>query len=62
MKETLMLKRLLLLISMLLFNLHALAGQIGEVVPTAKDDTTAVAQLKSQPAKHALLYFGDHAN
>ncbi len=57
-----MLKRLLLLISMLLFNLHALAGQIGEVVPTAKDDTTAVAQLKSQPAKHALLYFGDHAN
>lgn len=47
---------------MLIFSLHALAGQIGEVVPLAKDDITAVAQLKGQPAKYALLYFGDHAN
>lgn len=55
-------KSLLLACAMLLFNLHAIAGQIGEVVPTAKDDIAAVAQLKSQPAKHVLLYFGDHAN
>jgi len=32
------------------------------VVPLAKDDIAAVAQLRAMPERHALLYFGDHAN
>ena len=32
------------------------------IMPLAADDVAAVAQLKTTPAKHVLVYFGDHAN
>ncbi|BAO28027.1 hypothetical protein [Sulfuritalea hydrogenivorans] len=38
------------------------ADHLDGVVPLAKDDFAAVAQIKSTPARHVLLYFGDHLN
>ena len=32
------------------------------ILPLAADDITAIKQLKATPAKHVLVYFGDHAN
>ena len=32
------------------------------ILPLAADDITAIKQLKASPAKHVLVYFGDHAN
>lgn len=32
------------------------------VMPLAKDDLAALAQVAKQPDRHVLLYFGDHAN
>ena len=63
-------KRLLALLT-LLFSLLALATQslpafaadrLESVVPLAKDDLAAVAQIKAKPGHHVLLYFGDHLN
>ncbi len=38
------------------------ADHLAGVVPLAKDDIAAVAQIKSPPARHVMLYFGDHLN
>ena len=38
------------------------ADRLDGVVPLAKDDLAAVAQIKSKPGHHVLLYFGDHLN
>ena len=51
----------LLLMSAGLAALPALA-HLNDIMPLASDDTTAVRQLKAMPGKHALVYFGDHAN
>lgn len=44
------------------FSLPAAADHLDGVVPLAKDDIAAVAQVKSTPARHVMLYFGDHLN
>ena len=38
------------------------ADHLDGVVPLARDDIAAVAQVKSMPERHVLLYFGDHLN
>ena len=43
-------------------SLPAAADHLAGVLPLAKDDVVAVAMLKSKPDRHAMLYFGDHAN
>ncbi len=43
-------------------SLPAAADHLAGVLPLAKDDITAVAMLKAKPERHAMLYFGDHAN
>lgn len=57
-------RRLLYLCSFLLaaFSLPAAADRLDGVVPLAKDDFAAVAQIKATPERHVLLYFGDHLN
>ena len=40
----------------------AAADHLDGVVPLAKDDIAAVAQIKATPERHVLLYFGDHLN
>lgn len=55
-------RSLLSLICCILFSLPAAAGQLQDILPLAKDDTAALAQLRTTPEKHALLYFGDHVN
>jgi hypothetical protein len=32
------------------------------VLPLAQDDRAAVAQIQATPERHAMIYFGDHAN
>jgi len=56
--------RLLSLISLVAaFSLPAAAADhLDGVVPLAKDDVAAVAQIKATPERHVLLYFGDHLN
>ncbi len=57
-------KRLLfLLLTWLAFALPALAADpLDGVVPLVKDDLAAVAQAKTQPDRHVLLFFGDQLN
>ena len=58
-------RRLFYLFSFLLaaaFSLPAAADRLDRVVPLAKDDFAAVAQIKTTPERHVLLYFGDHLN
>ncbi len=58
-------KRLLSLFAFVLaalFSLPAAADRLDGVVPLAKDDIAAVAQVKSMPERHVMLYFGDHLN
>ncbi|MDP1527177.1 MAG: hypothetical protein Q8M20_15325 [Rhodocyclaceae bacterium] len=55
-------KSLLSMICCILFSLPAAAGQLEGILPLAKDDVTAVAQVRATPEKHVLLYFGDHVN
>lgn len=58
-----------------LFSLLAMAGvlafglaaapalaHLDGILPLAADDTAALALTRATPAKHVLLYFGDHAN
>ncbi len=40
----------------------AAADHLDGVVPLAKDDIAAVAQIKATPERHVMLYFGDHLN
>jgi hypothetical protein len=40
----------------------AMADHLDGIVPLAKDDIAAVSQAKAAPDRHAMLYFGDHAN
>jgi hypothetical protein len=44
------------------FSLPAAADHLDGVVPLARDDLAAVAQVKTQPNRHVMLYFGDHLN
>jgi len=60
--EELSVKYLLSAFSLLLFSLSALAGQIADIVPIAKDDIEAMTKLRATPERHVLLYFGDHLN
>jgi hypothetical protein len=57
-------KRLLYLFAFVLaaFSLPAAADPLDGVVPLAKDDFAAVAQIKSTPERHVLLFFGDQLN
>ncbi|MDO8787389.1 MAG: hypothetical protein Q7J42_04890 [Sulfuritalea sp.] len=58
-------RRLLFLFAFVLagaFSLPAAADHLDDVVPLARDDIAAVAQIKSTPERHVLLYFGDHLN
>jgi hypothetical protein len=58
-------RRLLALFAFFLaaaFNLPAAADPLDGVVPLAKDDFAAVAQIKATPERHALLFFGDQLN
>lgn len=60
-------KRLLYLFALVLaaaFSLPAAAAadHLDGVVPLVKDDIAAVAQVKSTPERHVMLYFGDHMN
>lgn len=58
-------RRLFCLFSFLLaaaFSLPAAADRLEGVVPLAKDDFAAIAQIKATPERHVLLYFGDHLN
>jgi len=43
-------------------SLPAAADHLDGVVPLAKDDIAAVAQLRATPERHAMLYFGDQLN
>jgi hypothetical protein len=53
----------LFMFALAVLSLPALATDpLDGIVPLAKDDITAVAQLKSMPERHAMLFFGDHAN
>jgi hypothetical protein len=40
----------------------AATDHLDGVVPLAKDDIAAVAQIKATPERHVMLYFGDHLN
>ncbi len=59
-------RRLLSLFALVLaatFSLPAAAtDHLDGVVPLAKDDVAAVAQIKATPERHVMLYFGDHLN
>ena len=60
-------RRLLSLFAFVLaatFGLPATAAgdHLDGVVPLAKDDIAAVAQIKATPERHVMLYFGDHLN
>ena len=44
------------------FSLPAAADHLDGVVPLAKDDIAAVAQIKAARERHVMLYFGDHLN
>jgi hypothetical protein len=59
-------RRLLSLLALVLaatFSLPAAAADhLDGVVPLAKDDIAAVAQIKATPERHVMLYFGDHLN
>lgn len=58
-------RRLRYLLAMILaaaFSLPALADHLDGVVPLAKDDIAAVAQVKATPERHVMLYFGDNMN
>lgn len=44
------------------FSLPAAADHLDGVVPLARDDIAAMAQIQSTPERHVLLYFGDHLN
>jgi hypothetical protein len=58
-------KRLLSLLAFLCaatFSLPVAADHLDGVVPLVRDDIAAVAQVKSTPARHVMLYFGDHLN
>ena len=58
-------RRLLSLIAFVLaaaFSLPAAADPLDGVVPLAKDDFAAVAQIKPTPERHVLLFFGDQLN
>ena len=44
------------------FSLPAAADHLDGVVPLVDDDIAAVAQVKSMPGRHVMLYFGDHLN
>ena len=60
-------RRLLSLFALVLaatFSLPAAAvtDHLDGVVPLAKDDIAAVAQIKATPERHVMLYFGDHLN
>jgi hypothetical protein len=43
-------------------SLPAAADHLDGVLPLLKDDIAATAQLKTQPERHVMLYFGDNAN
>jgi hypothetical protein len=61
-KETPM-KHLLSVLAFVLvtaFSLPAAADHLDGVVPLTTDDIAAVAQVKSAPDRHVMLYFGDH--
>lgn len=52
-----------LILLLTLFSLSARAADhLDGVLPLAKDDLAAVAQAKTAPGKHVLLYFGDQSN
>ena len=58
-------RRLLALFALVLaaaFSLPAAADPLDGVVPLAKDDFAAVAQIKATPERHVLLFFGDQLN
>lgn len=58
-------RRLLALFALVLaaaFSLPAAADPLDGVVPLAKDDFAAVAQIKGTPERHVLLFFGDQLN
>jgi hypothetical protein len=55
-------KRLLQALALAALALPALAGHLDGVLPLAADDKAAVAQVAGTPGRHALLFFGDHAN
>ena len=58
-------RRLLALFALVLaaaFSLPAAADPLDGVVPLAKDDFAAVAQIKAAPERHVLLFFGDQLN
>lgn len=38
------------------------ADPLEGVMPLAKDDSAALAQIKATPQRHVLLYFGDNLN
>jgi putative cell wall-binding protein len=40
----------------------AAAEHLDGVVPLARDDVAALAQVRATPERHVLLYFGDQAN
>ena len=44
------------------FSLPAAADHLDGVVPLTKDDMAATAQVRAQPERHVMLYFGDHMN
>lgn len=50
------------LICFIFFSLSATAGQLEGILPLAKDDAAAIAQVRTTPEKHVVLYFGDHVN
>jgi hypothetical protein len=57
------------LLSLLVIFVTALAGfsaaaaeHLDGVVPLARDDVAALAQVRATPERHVLLYFGDQAN
>ncbi len=46
-----------------LVSTHVLAtDHLDGVMLLVKDDLAAVAQIKTMPERHVMLYFGDHAN
>ena len=40
----------------------AAADHLDGVLPLARDDIAAVAQVRATPERHVMLYFGDHLN
>lgn len=47
---------------LLVFALPVRADHLDGIVPLAKDDLAAVSQAAAVPGRHAMLFFGDHAN